>query len=134
MHLDAISRIGNSAAEPEPAYSLHYLTSLSESNQEFILDCLNVFKVSVTLKMSQLFKALEEKDYKTIGEIAHNIKPSFEMLENNLSTEICNKLSYSATSTEIPELVAALNKEFNRIINKLETDLPELKHLWKKEF
>lgn len=128
-NIDTIRKIIGSTQEAEHVYSLNYLNTLSSGDNDFIIDCLGVFITSVTAKLSQLSEALQQKDYKTIGEIAHNIKPSFEMLESSLSADICNKLTYSATEEEFPELASELSEEFNKIANKLKTDFPELRSL-----
>lgn len=128
MHIETIRKIiGSEAEETGHVYSLNYLNMLADGNRDFVMDCLSVFKTSVAAKLNQLSDALQQKDYKAIGEIAHNIKPSFEMLESNISAEICNKLTYSSTEAEFPELAMQLNKQFNKIINKLSADFPELK-------
>jgi len=125
--IDTIRKIIGSTQEVQHVYSLNYLNKLSGGDTDFIMDCLGVFITSVTAKLSQLSDALQQNDYKTIGEIAHNIKPSFEMLESDLSAEICNKLTYSATEEEFPELAFELGEEFKKITAKLKTDFPELR-------
>lgn len=110
-------------------YSLNYLKNLSDGDESFILDCLKVFKISVTAKLQQLDEAFQKNDQRSVGEIAHNIKPSFEMLENDIAAKICNQLTYNYVETEIPVLIAQLIVEFNRIMSELEKEFVELKQI-----
>lgn len=108
-------------------YSLEYLETISGGNQEFLIDCLKTFISSVSGKMNELKVAVATNDLKDIGAIAHNIKPSFEMLENAIAKDICNKLTYEAETSDIPELAAVLNSEFKAIETALKQDFPELR-------
>lgn len=109
------------------AYSLDYLKEISDNNQEFIMETLSIFKSSVKGKLEQLEEAVQNKDYQSVAEIAHNIKPSFEMLENKTSVEICNLLNNRVPEEKIPSLAHDLATEFTKIKIQLENDFPQLK-------
>lgn len=111
----------------EKAYSLDYLNEISDSNQEFIMETLSIFTSSVSDKLEQLKEALVNKDYQSVAEIAHNIKPSFEMLENKTSVEICNLLNNRAPEKDVPALADNLIIEFAKMKAQLENDFPQLK-------
>lgn len=108
-------------------YSLEYLETISGGNQEFLIDCLKTFISSVSGKMDELKVAVAGNDLKEIGAIAHNIKPSFEMLENATAKDICNKLTYEAETADIPQLASILNSEFILMEEALKQDFPELR-------
>lgn len=107
-------------------YSLEYLETISGGNHEFLIDCLKTFITSVSDKMEELKQAVAAADNKQIGAIAHNIKPSFEMLENEKAKDICNKLTYEADTSNVPALASQLNMEFITIEAALKNDFPEL--------
>ncbi|MUV03960.1 hypothetical protein GN157_09595 [Flavobacterium rakeshii] len=111
----------------DKAYSLEYLNVISDSNFEFIKETLVIFRTSVKDKLIQLREALGQNDFKSVAEIAHNIKPSFEMLENKISVHICDLLNNRAPKEEVPELVTELESQFDKINTELENDFPELK-------
>tara|TARA_R110002049_G_scaffold165726_1_gene331631 strand:- start:12335 stop:13075 length:741 start_codon:yes stop_codon:yes gene_type:complete len=106
-------------------YSLDYLNNLSSNNEEFILTSLTIFRDSVTVKLKEMNAAIAIHEFKTVRDIAHNIKPTFEMLESTVGSDICNTLVYKATEKEIENLVLQLNKLFETIIFELKIDIPK---------
>jgi HPt (histidine-containing phosphotransfer) domain-containing protein/CheY-like chemotaxis protein len=98
-------------------YSLEYLETISGGNHDFLIDCLRTFISSVSTKMEELHQAVVATDNKSIGAIAHNIKPSFEMLENEKARDLCNKLTYEADTSDVSELASELNNEFKVMIS-----------------
>ncbi len=108
-------------------YSLEYLETISGGNHDFLVDCLRTFISSVSTKMEELRQAVGDADHKKIGAIAHNIKPSFEMLENTNAKDICNKLTYEADTSDIAALSSQLNNEFITMETALKNDFPELR-------
>jgi hypothetical protein len=77
--------------------------------------------------MQELKIAVNNVDNKSIGAIAHNIKPSFEMLENEKARDICNKLTYEAETSDISLLASQLNAEFKTMETALKNDFSELR-------
>jgi HPt (histidine-containing phosphotransfer) domain-containing protein/CheY-like chemotaxis protein len=116
-----------SSAPGLKVYSLEYLETISGGNHEFLIDCLKTFISSVSDKMAELKTAVSSDDIKSIGAIAHNIKPSFEMLENEKARDICNKLTYEADTSDIPALATQLNNEFKVMEDALKNDFSELR-------
>ena len=117
----------NSGTPAQKVYSLEYLETISGGNQEFLIDCLRTFISSVSDKMAELDTAVSNNDSKNIGAIAHNIKPSFEMLENDKARDICNKLTYEAETSDLSALTLRLNEEFKTMETALKNDFPELR-------
>lgn len=113
--------------DDEKPYSLEYLKMISEGNEKFIFETLQLFKSSVKIKLDELKAVADVGEIKNAGEIAHNIKPSFEMLGSETGREICDDLCYRATGEEIPGLVTRLNDEYVKIVTQLEIDFPLLK-------
>lgn len=116
-----------SSASGMKVYSLEYLETVSGGNHDFIIDCLKTFISSVNDKMTELKEAVAAKDNKQVGAIAHNIKPSFEMLENEKAKDICNKLTYEAETSDVPALAGLLNIEFVTMETALKNDFSELR-------
>ena len=108
-------------------YSLEYLETISGGNHDFLIDCLRTFISSVSTKMEELHQAVVATDNKSIGAIAHNIKPSFEMLENEKARDLCNKLTYEADTSDVSELASELNNEFKIMETALKDDFHELR-------
>jgi HPt (histidine-containing phosphotransfer) domain-containing protein len=109
------------------SYSLNYLRDIFEGHEESVLESLELFSTSIHTELEQLITELQIKDYNRIREIAHSIKPSFEMLENDRASNICNHLNSQAEDTEMPRLINDLKEEFASITKELTRDFPELK-------
>jgi CheY-like chemotaxis protein/HPt (histidine-containing phosphotransfer) domain-containing protein len=110
-----------------PSYSLNYLRDIFEGHEESVFESLELFSTSVNTDMEQLNIELQDRDYNRIREIAHSIKPSFEMLENETGRSICHYLNSEAEETEMPKLIHDLQQEFASITQQLTRDFPELK-------
>jgi CheY-like chemotaxis protein len=107
-------------------YSLNYLIDLSGGDKKFIKETIALFISTVNVELRNLKQVLEQKDYIRIREIAHGIKPSFEMIENETGSGICRLLDSEANETEMSKLIDDLNLEFSNINSQLIKDFPEL--------
>ncbi|WP_034920806.1 response regulator [Gillisia sp. CAL575] len=114
------------APEKNDYYSLNYLKDLSGGDEEFIMELLKVFSASINSELKNLNEGLSQKDYLRIREIAHGIKPSFDMIENEKAKGICLLLDSIAEEKDIPKLIEELNLEFANINKQLINDFPEL--------
>ena len=106
------------------AYSLNYLKELSDNNEEFISSSLGLFLSSVSERMDEMKKMLSKNKFKKVSKIAHNIKPSFGMIENQAGHEICDYIAHHAKINELPELVEKLDELFVQLKNQLIIDFP----------
>jgi len=109
------------------SYSLNYLRDIFDGHEESVFESLELFSTSVNTELDQLNMELQNRDYNRIREIAHSIKPSFEMLENETGRSICHLLNSEAEETEMPKLIRDLILEFAIITKQLTRDFPELK-------
>jgi HPt (histidine-containing phosphotransfer) domain-containing protein len=125
--ISTIKKLLSNNGDNPKVYSLDYLETISGGNHEFLIDCLRTFITSVSGKMAELKLAVANADNKEIGAIAHNIKPSFEMLENTEARDICNKLTYEAETADFPALAAKLRSEFETMESALKNDFQELR-------
>jgi len=109
--------------EDHSLYSLDYLKEISGGNLEFIEESIEIFKSSAKKQLEQLEIAGRENDHDSASKIAHNIKPSFEMLKNKEGAEICNTLTYDLDNHELSTLVTRLKIIFEKIVLQLKKDL-----------
>jgi len=120
--LQVLSKVENESNEHVPSYSLDYLKEVSENNDEFIVSFLEVFITSVRDQLVKLENAYDKQDFKQIGTIAHNIKPSFEMLLIKEAANICDDLTYDFSYDALPAQIARLQAIFKNIKAQLESD------------
>jgi len=102
-----------------PSFSLQYLEETYEGDKVIILESLTLFKNSVADKLQEIRYSLLHNNYEEVRNIAHNIKPSFEMLNNQKGRELCHRLVYQCEEEEIPQIAEELNKEFQIIKSEL---------------
>ncbi|MFD2827070.1 hypothetical protein ACFSYG_11340 [Leeuwenhoekiella polynyae] len=107
-------------------YSLSYLSDLSDGDEAFIFESLKIFNESVGKNISEIEELFGKEHYKEVSNLAHNIKPSFEMLENNLGSTICDELAHTQVDSSKAEQVDLLKKEYLKIQECLKEDFPDL--------
>lgn len=110
-------------------FSLDYLNELSDNNEEFLEESIQLFRDSLAVKFEDLKKAISRFDFQETRQIAHNVKPTFAMLGNEKGRAMCHAICYDASDSEIPELCLVLKNEYNLIINEIEKQFPKLKVL-----
>ncbi|RXG15727.1 hypothetical protein DSM03_10240 [Leeuwenhoekiella aestuarii] len=107
-------------------YSLSYLINLSEGDDIFIKESIKIFNESVGKRILEIEELFEKEHYKEVSNLAHNIKPSFEMLENNLGSKICDELAHSQVDSSKLEQIKLLRDEYMNVQECLKQDFPEL--------
>jgi len=85
--------------EEEVSIDLSYLNEMTRGDKIFAKDMIKIFLQELPIAMNRLDKALENKDWKKIGAIAHRIKVNFMMVgmkaqrENSLDIEKSIKMN-----------------------------------------
>ena len=130
-NIDTLVFNGNkpSHKKEEQRFSLDYLNELSDNNQEFLEESIQLFRDTLDARLEDLRKAISASDFEEARQIAHNIKPSFAMLGNDRGRSLCQAICYDATTTEIPGLSQVLIEEYELIVNEIEKQFPKLKVL-----
>lgn len=107
-------------------YSLSYLNNLSDGDEAFICESLKIFNDSVGERISEIEALFQKEDYKEVSNLAHNIKPSFEMLQNTLGSVICDQLAHNKVDKSQLNQVVKLKNEYIKVQDCLKQDFPEL--------
>jgi CheY-like chemotaxis protein len=94
------AKIQNNISKNYKYIDLTYIKSIGEGDSDFQNELIDIFKKQIPILINQLTEALNSKNYKRLGEIAHKAKSSvamlginvlkqdMETLENNVKTEI----------------------------------------------
>lgn len=99
-----------------------YLISISDGDKEFIREFISTFESNTTLTISKMQTALENKDYDSLRRLAHQIKPSFEMLhmeshgisvKTQKDPETLQLDDIDVMNRECREAVASMRQTFN---------------------
>ena len=107
--------LGEPLEDSANRYSLNYLTELADGDQTFIAKSIGIFLETVSVRIHEMQQLLVSNDYDALAEMAHNIKPSFEMIENKRGSELCNFLAHHAQPGDFKSAVAHLTEEYNRV-------------------
>lgn len=118
----------------EQLFSLDYLNELSNNDQDFLEETIQLFRDTLAVKFDEMEKAVSETNYEEVRQIAHNVKPSFAMLGNEKGKSVCQAICYDAKDAEIPGLSQILKKEYELIVREIEKQFPKLKHYEKEDF
>ncbi len=120
----------NNASFPEPEVkltNLEYLRVLSEDNESFFKDFINLFLSNTPETMAALNNCLEVKNWEGVRQAAHKIKPSLNYLglkDAQKTAATIEELSKELSQLEkIPGLVGELNETLSAVYKELETEL-----------
>lgn len=101
-------------------FSLVYLKEISDNNEDFLLQSIEIFIDSVRENLDCAEAAYKKGEFERVGEIAHAIKPSFEMLENKEASPICDELTYNRNTEKIPSQLLELRRIYENISSGLQ--------------
>jgi HPt (histidine-containing phosphotransfer) domain-containing protein len=71
---------------------LEKLIDLTGGDEEFISDLLGTFSENASVRISELNRAIQCRDFHTIKKIAHQLKPSLDLLGADDLFDIAKKL------------------------------------------
>jgi CheY-like chemotaxis protein/HPt (histidine-containing phosphotransfer) domain-containing protein len=128
--IETTSGSTNDASFPEPEVkltNLEYLRVLSEDNESFFRDFINLFLSNTPETMAALNNSLEIKNWEGVRQAAHKIKPSLNYLGlKDAQKKAANIEEYAKELSEleiIPGLVGELNETLSAVYKELETEL-----------
>ncbi|MBW2960502.1 Hpt domain-containing protein [Mesonia aestuariivivens] len=113
-------------------FNLSYLNEVASGNEDFIKKSLASFKYFVGERVQELIswkENLTDENIKKIKETAHQIKPSFQMLNNEIGADLAQELCYEVDANnkeEISNYVLRLKEQYDLILNQLNKEYPNL--------
>jgi HPt (histidine-containing phosphotransfer) domain-containing protein len=103
---------------------LTYLRSVSKGNVSFEQRMLNTFIQQTSSDMQKLRQALSEKDWNTIYQIAHKMKPSLHFVGIQVLQSDVHTLEIIAKQNQDPDKITEL---ISRISTLMEMAIEEIK-------
>lgn len=84
-----------------------FLISISDGDEQFISDFISTYESSVLTNIDKLKDAFDTKDFVMMQKLAHQIKPTTEMLGFDSQSDIVaiNKNSNSTSSEQIAKII-----------------------------
>jgi PAS domain S-box-containing protein len=111
--MDTIEKLilGGTAEERPITFSTDYLLELSSGDAEFIQSILNTFTENTPKYIETLAEAIDKKDLSTIRYIAHQIKPSLEILKVHSSFELALEIERGVDQKSNEDDILAQSKK-----------------------
>lgn len=109
---------------------LSYLNEIASGSVEFMIDMIDIFLEQTPIYLMQLTEAVEARDWKTAGDIAHKIKPTLAFMGIEQGREIMAEIERKARNTTevetIEEGLAYINSISPSIYSRLSEHRKEL--------
>ncbi|HEX8376203.1 MAG TPA: Hpt domain-containing protein [Pedobacter sp.] len=106
---------------------LTYLNEIAGGDAEFMIDMIDIFIEQTPTYTEQLIEAIHSKDWKTVGDIAHKIKPTLAFMGVNKAKDQMASIEQKARTETNVEDVAAEFAEVKIVCEKLYTGLEKVK-------
>lgn len=74
------TEISKSMNNRTPEIDLSYLNDIAGGNAEFMIEMIDIFLQQTPAYFEELMQAVHEKNWKTTGDVAHKIKPTFAFI------------------------------------------------------
>ena len=107
-------------------YSLDKINELADGDEEFIHSVVSVFLDEVPEDLAQLEVAVNQKNYPSIYQLAHKIKPNVDLLgmeqTRAAALEIENLGKVGNKGNEIDQLFPILKRDIHQVIGELKKD------------
>lgn len=108
-----------------PLYSLRELESISGGDESFIKSILETFLESVPVQLSKINSAISAGDFLTLRNVAHQMKPSIDLLHIEAAKPRIRNIEKEAEET-LPDRVR-LETEFNEMKNALDLVMNQMR-------
>ena len=100
-----------------------YLNAISDGDEEFIKEFISTFETNNDSILAEMHTGLISGDFNKLGKLAHQLKPTIEMLGMEESLVLISRINDEPSSTrqedldfvknESGEALVALKNEFN---------------------
>jgi PAS domain S-box-containing protein len=105
--------------EPEPVlYDITELKAISRGNEGFINKMLKMFVEQIPVHIMEMKEKCEQKQYITVGEIAHRIKPTIDNMGIVASKTIIREIEKMGKANQDDGNLAALIKKVGEDVDK----------------
>ncbi len=96
----------------EPEINLAYLKDVADGSQEFMVEMIDIFLHQTPGYLAQLETSIEKKDWSSVAEIAHKVRPTFTFIGVDQLTQIMASIEQKARTGED---LAVISKTFNEV-------------------
>lgn len=106
---------------------LTYLNEIAGGDAEFMIDMIDIFIEQTPVYTEQIIAAIATKDWKTVGDVAHKIKPTLAFMGVNTAKEQMASIeSRARTETDLDNIGADF-EEVKAVCEMLYSGLEKVK-------
>jgi len=113
------------------AYDLSELRSMAGKDDVFLLSMLDTFTINVEEGLEKIKKTVPEKDWKSAGEVAHKLLPSFVHLKVKGIVPLLKKLETTtrteANPVQVEEIILKIVSNTEKVLLQLEKEKKNLR-------
>jgi len=110
---------------------LSYLNDIAGGSEEFMIDMIDIFIEQTPLYFEQLEQAVNTSDWKSVGDVAHKIKPTLAFMGINEAKDIMAEIERKARQgdelSDIPAMFKSILTRCNELYSNLDKIREELK-------
>lgn len=106
---------------------LSYLNEIAGGDAEFMIDMIDIFIEQTPVYTDQLIDAVNAKDWKTVGDIAHKIKPTLAFMGVNKAKEQMASIEQKARTESNLDEIAGEFAEVKAVCESLYSGLEKVK-------
>ena len=112
---------------------LKTLKSYIGNNDDDVIEMIELFLQLIPSQMAQMKVSLAQNDWQSLNYIAHQIKPSLDVLGFKKAKEKAGTIEKLAKTKEEPELIKRFVDEFAGLLETICADLTNLLNQLKKK-
>ena len=112
---------------------LKTLKSYIGNNDEDVIEMIELFLQLTPSQMAQMKISIDQNNWQSLNYIAHQIKPSLDVLGFQTAKEKAGTIEKLSKTREEPELIKKFVDELSEILETICTDLTNLRNQLKKK-
>lgn len=106
---------------------LSYLSDIAGGSEEFMIDMIDIFIEQTPLYFDQLEQAVNSSDWKSVGDVAHKIKPTLAFMGINEAKDIMAEIERKARTSDNVAEIPSMFVEIKGKCAELYTDLDKIR-------
>lgn len=106
---------------------LSYLNEIAGGDAEFMIEMIDIFIEQTPIYTEQLVQAVNDGDWKTVGDVAHKIKPTLAFMGVNKAKDQMASIEQKARSGDNVEDIPAEFDEVRAVCENLYLGLNKVK-------
>jgi HPt (histidine-containing phosphotransfer) domain-containing protein len=109
---------------------LTYLKEIAMGSKEFMLDMIDSFKSKTPEELEKMESAYLNKEYETMGKVAHKLKSSFSFMGMSETASTCKELQNMGLQLErieeMPDKINSIQQAFKSSLVDLDEEIKNL--------